>query len=128
VHREQALAGVAEFVFDTSHTTLVGEGAVNFADETLALRLVAKPKDRSLLSLRGPINVSGTFENPRVMPDVKQLALRGAAATALAAVAAPVAAIVPFLQLGGKSEVRCGELVQTARQKIAAPAAQVAQR
>ena len=33
-----------QFVFDTAHTTLVGEGKANFADETLDLRLVAKPQ------------------------------------------------------------------------------------
>lgn len=116
------------FIFDTAHTTLVGEGAVNFADESLRLRIVAKPKDRSILALRGPINVGGTFSKPRVLPDMKQLAVRGVAATALAVVAAPLAAIAPFIQLGEKSAVQCGPLVQTAKQQIHAPAAEVAQR
>ena len=60
-----------QFVFDTAHTTLVGEGKANFAHETLDLRLVAKPKSNSLLALRGPINVSGTFAKPSVMPDLE---------------------------------------------------------
>ena len=117
-----------QFIFDTSHTTIVGEGAINFQNEAMDLRLVAKPKDRSLLSLRGPLVVGGTFSKPRVLPDMKRLAVRGAAATALAAVAAPLAAIVPFIQIGEKSEVQCGPLVQTAKQQIHGPAPQVAQR
>ncbi len=43
-----------QFVFDTAHTTLVGEGKANFADETLDLRLVAKPKGASLLVAARP--------------------------------------------------------------------------
>jgi uncharacterized protein involved in outer membrane biogenesis len=109
-----------QFVFDTAHTTLFGEGQASFANETLDLRLVAKPKDRSLLSLRGPINVRGTFGDPSVMPDLTRLGARGAAAAALAVVAPPLA-VLPFVQLGGGKDVQCGPLVQSARQAIRAP-------
>ncbi len=117
-----------QFVFDTAHTTLVGEGKANFADETLDLRLVAKPKRASLLSLRGPINVSGTFAHPSVMPDLGRLAARAGGAVALAAVATPLALIVPFLQTGGNQDVQCGPLMQAAKQSIHQPMAHVAVR
>jgi len=107
-----------QFVFDTVHTTLVGEGRANFADETLDLRLVAKPKGPSLLSLRGPINVAGTFGNPSVMPDLGRLAARTGGAVALAAIATPLAAIVPFVQMGGNQDAQCGPLMQAAKQSI----------
>ena len=110
-----------QFVFDTAHTTLVGEGKANFADETLDLRLVAKPKGASLVSLRGPINVSGTFAQPSVMPDMKRLAARGAAARRSASVAHAAPAVVPFIQLGGAQDVQCGPLLQSAKQKIHQP-------
>jgi uncharacterized protein involved in outer membrane biogenesis len=110
-----------QFIFDAQHTTLVGEGHADFKDETLDMRLVAKPKDKSLLSLRGPINVRGTFAQPSVMPDLARLGARGAAAAALGAVALPLA-FVPFLQLGGGEDVQCGPLVQSARQQIMSPA------
>lgn len=110
-----------QFIFDTQHTTLVGEGKANFNDETLDMRLVARPKDKSLVSLRGPINVRGTFANPSVMPDLSRLGARGVAAAALAAVAPPLA-VVPFIQLGGGQDVQCGPLVQSARQQILSPA------
>jgi uncharacterized protein involved in outer membrane biogenesis len=109
------------FVFDTQHTTLVGEGKANFSDETLDMRLVARPKETSLVSLRGPINVAGTFAHPSVMPDLPRLGVRGVAAAALAAVAPPLA-VVPFIQLGGSQDVQCGPLVQAARQQILSPA------
>lgn len=109
------------FMVDTRHTVLLGEGQANFQDETLDMRLVAKPKGKSLVSLRGPINVGGTFANPSVMPDLTQLGARGVAAAALAAVAPPLA-VVPFVQLGGGQDAQCGPLVQSARQQILSPA------
>ncbi|MDB5864192.1 MAG: rane protein [Betaproteobacteria bacterium] len=117
-----------QFIFDTQHTTLVGEGKANFADETLDMRLVAKPKGKSLVSLRGPINVRGTFANPSVMPDLKRLSVRGAAAVALSVVATPLAAIVPFVQLGNGQDVQCGPLVETAKRQIQQPMVAVAKR
>jgi hypothetical protein len=117
-----------QLVFDTMHTTLVGEGKVDFSDEALDLRLVAKPRGNSLLSLRGPINVTGTFTDPSVRPDLKRLTARGAAALVLGAVATPLAAVVPFVQLGQKQEVHCGPLVQQAKQAITQPATQLARR
>jgi uncharacterized protein involved in outer membrane biogenesis len=117
-----------QFLFDTAHTTLVGEGKANFADETLDLRLVAKPKSASLLSLRGPINVSGTFARPSVMPDLGRLAARAGGAVALAVVATPLAVIVPFIQMGGNKDVQCGPLMQAAKQSIQQDATHVAVR
>ncbi len=85
------------------------------------MRLVANPKGKSLVSLRGPINVRGTFANPSVMPDLTRLSARGVAGAALAAVAPPLA-VVPFIQLGDDQDVQCGPLVQSARQLIRSPA------
>lgn len=110
-----------QFIFDTQHTMLIGEGKANFKDETLDMRLVAEPKGMSLVALRGPINVTGTFAKPSVMPDLARLGARGVAGAALAAVAGPLA-VVPFIQLGGAQDKQCGPLVQAARQQIRSPA------
>ena len=125
---ENGIMHPRQFVFDTAHTTLSAEGKANFTDETLDLRLIAKPKGRSLVSLRGPIVVSGTFANPSVLPDMKRLAARGAAAAALAVIATPLAAIIPFIQLGGSPEVQCGPLLETAKRAIQQPAPALAKR
>lgn len=106
--------------------TLFGEGTANFAGEKLDLRLVSKPKGKSLISLRGPIVVGGTFGQPAVRPDVKQISARGVAATALAVVATPLAAVIPFIQVGGGKDQECGQLVQTARHAIEQPQPAVA--
>jgi hypothetical protein len=57
-------------VLDTAHTIVRGEGTINLRDERLALQLIAKPKDGSLLALRGPIRVDGTLASPVVHPDL----------------------------------------------------------
>ena len=106
-----------QFVIDTAHTTLVGEGSANFAQESLDLRLVARAKDVSLMSLRGPIHVRGTFAHPSALPDMKRLAARGAAATALGVLAFPLA-IVPFVQPGKRQDLDCSQLLQTAQDRM----------
>jgi hypothetical protein len=88
--------------------------------------LVSRPKGKSLVSLRGPINVRGTFGSPSVLPDIKRLSARGAAAVALSVVATPLAAIVPFLQFGKGEDVQCGPLVETAKRQIHQPTVAVA--
>ena len=117
-----------QFVFDTAHTTLVGEGKANFADETLDLRLVAKPRGHSLMSLRGPIVIGGTFADPSVLPDMKRLAARGAAAVALGTIATPLAALVPFIQVGRSETFECGPLVQAQKEAIHKPSTPIAAR
>ncbi len=51
-------------VLDTSRVGIHGSGYVDFADESLHLRLVSQSKGFSLASLRGPIAVTGSFKNP----------------------------------------------------------------
>ena len=70
---------------DTTDTILIGEGTVSLRDETLDLLLKPRPKDRSILVLRSPLHISGTFKDPSFRPDFKALGIRGAVALALAA-------------------------------------------
>ena len=86
-------------VVDNADTTFRLNGQIDLRDETLALRLVAEPKDFSPLSLRSPITIGGTLSKPAVSIDARQLGVRAVAAIALAAVA-PVAALIPFLEAG----------------------------
>ena len=86
-------------VIDSADTTFKLNGQIDLRDETLALRLVAVPKDFSPLSLRSPITISGTLDKPAVAIDARRLGVRTVAALALAAVA-PVAALIPFVEVG----------------------------
>ncbi|MET4729438.1 uncharacterized protein involved in outer membrane biogenesis [Lysobacter enzymogenes] len=92
--------------FDTSDTVLIGSGTIDLNQEKLDLTIRPRPKDRSLLALRTPLLVTGTFKNPNARPDYKRLGLRGAAALALAAIAPP-AALLATLELGPGKDIGC---------------------
>ncbi|HEX2596277.1 MAG TPA: AsmA family protein [Luteimonas sp.] len=93
--------------FDTTDTIIVGDGRISLRDETLDLRLRPRPKDRSLLVLRSPLLVTGTFKHPSFRPDMKRLGLRGAIALALGSIAPP-AALLATLELGPGKNADCG--------------------
>ncbi|MCK7500848.1 MAG: AsmA family protein [Comamonadaceae bacterium] len=87
-------------VIDNRDSTVRIDGSVSLSDETLALRARTRPKDFSPLSLRTPVLIGGHLGKPEVGLDAKQLAGRAAAAAALAIVAAPAAALLPFVDAG----------------------------
>ncbi|HJR74581.1 MAG TPA: AsmA family protein [Luteimonas sp.] len=93
--------------FDTTDTIVIGSGTVNLREETLDLTMRPRPKGRSLLSLRVPLYVDGTFKNPNVRPDYARIGLRGGVALALAAIAPP-AALLATTELGGGQDADCG--------------------
>lgn len=93
--------------FDTEDTIIVGQGNISLKDETLDLELRPRPKDRSILALRSPLVVGGTFKDPSFRPDFKRLGLRGAVALALGSIAPP-AALLATLELGPGKDSSCG--------------------
>ena len=95
---------------DAQHTTARVEGQIDLGSEKLDLRVIANPKDFSLLALRGPIIVSGTFADPSVRADLANAILRTGAAVALGVIAGP-AAPLPFLQFGSGETFNCGKTV-----------------
>jgi uncharacterized protein involved in outer membrane biogenesis len=106
---------VQDLVLDTPKVNITGDGDVNFTDESLHLRLVSQSKGFSLISLRGPILITGTFIKPKVKPDTTKVATRGAAAVGLAAVTIPVAGLIPLLDFGDKKDSNCAALMDQAK-------------
>jgi hypothetical protein len=106
-------------VVDTDVEKIVGDGSIDFAKERYDLTLNAKSKRPSLLALRGPIVVEGTFAQPRVHPAVGPLIARLGASVALGAALTPLAALLPLIDPGGHSDVDCGALIDEARRNIA---------
>lgn len=90
---------------DTADTTFTGAGTVNMNNERLDITIQAHPKDASLLSGRTPLHLGGTFGN--MDPGVVEgdLALRAGGSVALAALATPVVALLPLLELGTGNDV-----------------------
>jgi uncharacterized protein involved in outer membrane biogenesis len=93
--------------FDTEDTIIIGKGEISLKHETLDLELRPRPKDRSILALRSPLVVGGTFKDPSFRPDYKRLGLRGVFALALGSIAPP-AALLATLELGPGEDSRCG--------------------
>jgi uncharacterized protein involved in outer membrane biogenesis len=63
---------------DTTDTILIGEGTVSLRDETLDLLLKPRPKDKSILALRSPLHIGGTFKDPSFRPTSRRWGMRGA--------------------------------------------------
>ena len=93
--------------FDTTDTIIIGKGQISLKDETLDLEMRPRPKDRSILALRSPLVVGGTFKDPSFRPDFKRLGLRGAVAVALGSIAPP-AALLATLEVGPGEDSACG--------------------
>ena len=104
---EDGLMTARALAFDTSDTIIIGEGTIDLGEERLDLLLKPRPKDRSLLSLRSPLVVDGTFRDPGFRPDMARLGLRGAIALALGSIAPP-AALLATIELGGGEDSGCG--------------------
>ena len=56
-------------VFDTTDTIIEATGQADFAREQLDMRVKPVPKDFSLLTLRVPFDVRGSFQQPQITPD-----------------------------------------------------------
>lgn len=99
------------FVVDTEQTQVLGDGWFNLEDERFDLTVAPKPKEASLLSLRTPVRVYGTFSDPNFELKKGPLLARGAAVAALAT-AAPLAALIPLIETGPGQETDCGKVRQ----------------
>lgn len=119
--------GVAEFavaggvatartlVIDTDVVLAKGTGTINLGSETLDLTIDGESKKPRLLRLWTPIRVRGPLTAPGVGVDagavVSQVGLTGL----LAAVVAPVAAVLGFVEPGLAEDADCGRLIAAAR-------------
>ncbi|KRG64921.1 membrane protein [Stenotrophomonas humi] len=93
--------------FDTTDTLVLGEGTVSLKQEQLDLLLRPRPKDVSILALRSPLRIGGSFKDPSFRPDFKALGIRGAIALTLASITPP-AALLATLETGPGKDVDCG--------------------
>lgn len=107
------------FVVDTAQTRIDGTGSFSLATERFDATITPRPKQASILSLRTPVRLFGSFRDPDYELDKTQLALRAGGAIALAVIA-PVAALIPLIETGPGADVNCKRLTSTA---LAAPPA-----
>lgn len=113
------VATIDTLAIDTEDTRFSGTGTVNMNTETVDVTVHAYPKDFSVLSVNAPLHLRGTFAD--LEPDLPagDIGLQVVASAALAAVAAPVAALIPLLDLGsGEGSPYCNGLASRTLEAI----------
>jgi AsmA family protein len=109
----QGLMASRSLVVDTVDTVILGEGRISLADETLDLLLKPSPKDGSILSLRSPLRITGTFADPSAGPDKTALAGRLGLALALGTVN-PLLALAATVETGPGKDADCERVMSMA--------------
>ncbi len=100
-------------VFDTTDTVFNATGNANLGNETMDFVIRAQPKDVSILSLRTPLLVRGTFGSPSAGVEVTPLATRGLAALALSAIN-PLLALAATIETGPGQDADCRDVLAQA--------------
>lgn len=109
---KQGVMSTEAFVVDTADTIFRGEGAFDLGRELMDMKIRPKPKDISLVTLRAPILVTGTFAQPHVGPDMSKVIAKGGLATALGILLTPLASLLATIDLGGGKDANCAALFQ----------------
>ncbi|MEO7400599.1 MAG: AsmA family protein [Polaromonas sp.] len=110
---KQGLMSSRAIVLDTSDTVITGEGKISLADETLDILLKPEPKDHSILSLRSPLRIGGTFGKPSAGPDKTALAGRVGLALLLGAIN-PLLALAATVETGPGENADCAGILALA--------------
>jgi len=103
-------------VLDTARTRVIGSGQISLRDEFLDLHLRTEAKDTSLLALRGPLHLSGSFTNPLIRPAPVPVSTRLAGAVALGLISPPLA-LLPLIETGGAEHTPCSATLNAAARK-----------
>lgn len=101
------------FVLDTTDTVIYGAGGISLADESIDLTLRPYPKDLSILSLRSPIKVGGSFAEPKAGVDKGALGGRAGLALALGAIN-PLLALAATIETGPGRDADCSAVLREA--------------
>lgn len=110
-------------IFDTGRAVYTMKGQFSFKDESVDLALRGKSKEFSLFSGQSPIGIGGYFAAPAIHPVSKELLARAGSSILLGIVGTPIAAILPFVNLGTTKNSNCAavEGAKTAAVVAAAP-------
>ena len=121
---QQGVMQAQALVLDTTDSTITGKGEIDLGKETLALELLAHPKDASVLTASTPVRIEGTFKHPKIGVVSKQLEEKSLAALALGVLLPVVGAVLPFIEPGKTKGSNCGQLLATARAAMPPPPSQ----
>ena len=104
-----------DFVIDTSVVRADGKGWVNLGTEKVDLTLEGHSKKVRLLRVMAPFEVQGSLAQPKVSVEKGKALAQAGVAAGLGALVNPIAALLPFISLGGAHDADCAGLLQAAR-------------
>ncbi|GEN26451.1 hypothetical protein HVA01_00970 [Halovibrio variabilis] len=106
-------------VMDTTDTTFTLGGQVDLNTERLDISIIAHPKDPSVFIGRSPLHLGGTFDNIETGVHREELIRRAGASAGLAALAGPLTALLPLIDVGIGADVDyCQGLISRSRDAI----------
>lgn len=114
-------------VVDTTNAVFTATGQANLATEGLDFVIRPEPKSKSILSIRTPLVVSGSFGAPKGGVQVAPLAERGLAALALGAIN-PLLALAATIETGPGQDSDCKGVLADANKPAPGAAANGAAR
>lgn len=100
-----------QILADTSAVQVRGSGDIDLRDERMDLQFQGKPKKFRLFRLDAPITLTGPITHPKPGVDLAKAAPQVIGSVALGVVAAPVAAILPFIAPGLAKNADCSALL-----------------
>ena len=103
---------VRTLLLDTDTNIVTGSGVAGLGQEKLDLKLRTDSKHFSIGSLPTTIDITGSFKDPNIAPEVGELAARAGAAVGLGVLFAPLA-LLPTIQLGVGENSQCERLTQS---------------
>lgn len=110
---EKGLAQSRALLLDTEDTVFNGDARINLAQESMDVVVRPRPKDASILSLRTPLHVGGTFGAPEAGLDTGALAGRAGLAVALGAIN-PLLALAATIETGPGQDADCAGTLREA--------------
>jgi uncharacterized protein involved in outer membrane biogenesis len=102
-------------LLDTDSVLLDGGGTLNLNTERIDLSLEGHSKKLRLMRVKAPFDIHGSLARPALTIETGHAVAQAGAAVGLGAVLSPVAAILPFLSLGGAHDADCAALLSEAR-------------
>ncbi len=119
---QQGVVDARTLLLDTDEARVGGKGNINLRDETLKLVLETESKHFSIGSLPAPVDITGTFAKPSVLPDLAVVGARAGAAVGLGILLTPLGALLPTIQLGTGEDGACAGLLANAKAPPSVPA------
>lgn len=106
---------------DTKDSAVWVDGSLSLATEKFNLRAIVMPKDFSPLTLRAPLQITGSFANPKVSLEKQTIGIK-LASSVLLGLLNPLAALIPLFDNGDTKEVKshaagCEALMQRSLNK-----------